>query len=193
MLALDQLTAELAKLPSIGHSSAKRLAYHIIINKHKVLPGLLTALNNCQEVRTCKQCHGISMGDRCAICSNEKRHNGQICVVEEAQNILIIEEANVYSGLYHVLGGAISPINGLTSDKLNFNDLLDRADSTLKELIIATNPNIEGEATAHYIRRMFKDKQTKISRLATGLPSGSDIEFIDKNTLQSAFNGRVAY
>ncbi|MDT8446064.1 MAG: recombination mediator RecR [bacterium] len=189
------LIEELSKLPSVGKKSAKRLAFHLL-NQPKDTPLALAAAIE-QAVRLigqCPVCFGLSEGEACGICGDAKRDQSQLCVVEEGRNVFTIEASHVYSGLYHVLGGAISPLSGVYPEDLRISELERRVvQGGVTELILATNPTLEGEATAHYLTDLFSKPGIKISRIARGMPSGGDLEFADSATLARAFEGRQPY
>ncbi|MBU2511859.1 recombination mediator RecR [bacterium] len=193
--SLNQLIEELAKLPGIGRKTAKRLAFSIILKSDQEAKALAIAITNAKSsIRSCRICFGLADGEICQICSDPKRNTDIICVVEDPRNIFTIENSNVYHGVYHVLQGAISPFQGISPDKLRITELEQRVQEMHpKELILSTNPTLEGEATAHYLVDMFKDKVPVITRIARGMPAGSDLEFADVNTLARAFEGRTDY
>jgi len=193
--SLLQLIDELAKLPGIGKKTAKRLAFSLLLRPEEDAYALANAIANARgNIKTCTVCFGFSDEDICAICADNKRNHELICVVEDPRNIFTIENCSVYNGVYHVLQGAISPLQGISPDKLRITELESRlTDSQVKELIISTNPTLEGEATAHYLTDILKDKVPAITRIARGMPSGGDLEFADANTLARAFEGRRAF
>jgi len=183
---------ELAKLPGIGRKSAQRLVFYFLrIPKEKVL-ALTIAINELKEnVRYCSICYNITETDPCQICSSRDRDKRVVCVVEEANDILAIEKTGQYKGGYHVLGGALSPLDGIGPDELRIKQLLQRLHGDIQEVILATNPNAEGEATALYLTKLIKPTGIKITRIARGIPVGTDIEFADEITLAKALEGRT--
>ncbi|OGW40343.1 MAG: recombination protein RecR [Nitrospirae bacterium RBG_13_39_12] len=189
---IENLIAELTKLPGIGRKTAQRLAFYILSMSEEDAKGISNAINEVKDkARFCNECFNITDGDICSICSNSSRDRSKICVVEEPSNILIIERSKSFTGLYHVLLGALSPIDGLTPDKIKINELIKRVGKNeIKEIIIATNPNTKGEMTAQYIRELLKPFNIKVTRIAYGLPMGGDIEFADEVTLGKAIEGR---
>lgn len=191
--ALQTLIDELGRLPGVGPKSAQRIAFYILQADKSYIDSLSEAILQVQEkIQFCEICANLSSGSKCAICSNPKRDQSVICVVEEAKDIVAIEKTRTYNGLYHVLGGVIDPINGVGPNQLRIPQLMSRlSDSAIKEVIIATNPNIEGEATASYLARTLQAIQIPTSRLASGLPVGSDLEYADEITLGKAFEGRT--
>lgn len=193
--SLLRLIEELAKLPSVGKKSAKRLAFHLLSQEANGPLALAQAIAEAVEsIGTCEVCFGLAEGARCGICEDAKRERSQLCVVEEGRNIFTIEASHVYHGLYHVLGGAISPLSGVYPEDLKIEELQKRIDQgEVQELILATNPTLEGEATAHYLTDRFGPQGLKISRIARGMPSGGDLEFADSATLARAFEGRQPF
>jgi recombination protein RecR len=190
-----KLIEELAKLPGIGRKTAKRLAFTILLKSEEESTALANAITNAKSaVRSCKVCYGFSDTEVCQICSDPRRLNDVICVVEDPRNIYTIENSNIFQGVYHVLQGAISPLQGISPDKLKIAELEERVEKgEIKELILSTNPTLEGEATAHYLVDLFKGKVKTITRIARGMPAGADLEFADSNTLARAFEGRTDY
>ena len=189
---IQDLIDELGRLPGVGPKSAQRIAFHLIESLTEVATRLAEVLVVAkQKVRFCDLCGNISQETRCSICSDPKRDQGLICVVEESKDIAAIERTREFRGLYHVLGGAISPIAGIGPDQLRIKDLMKRlADPGIREVILATNPNLEGEATATYLSRMLGSMQINVTKLASGLPVGGDLEYADDMTLGRAFEGR---
>ncbi len=192
---VQDLIDEFGKLPGIGPKSAQRIAFFIIQNANydpDNLSGLLETVRT--KVKFCTICGMISDSETCAFCSDGKRNPSLICVVEEAKDVLAIERTREYRGRYHVLGGAISPIDGIGPDDLRISELLARlADSSVTEVIIATDPNLEGEATATYLSRLLVQPGLSVTRLASGLPVGGDLEYADEVTLGRAFEGRRSF
>jgi recombination protein RecR len=189
---IENLISELTKLPGIGRKTAQRLAFFILTMSEEDAKGISKAIIEVKDkARFCKECFNITDQEICNICSNRLRDRSKLCVVEEPSNILIIEKSNSYSGLYHVLLGALSPIDGFTPDKLKINELIKRVgQNEIKEIILATNPNTKGEMTAQYIRELLKPFNIKVTRIAYGLPIGGDIEFADEVTISKALEGR---
>lgn len=190
--ALQDLVEELGRLPGIGPKSAQRIAFHILSADPESVATLSAALLAVKErVRFCEICGNISEEERCRICLDPRRDGTMICVVEEAKDVVAIERSREYRGRYHVLGGAISPMEGVGPDDLRVRELLTRlSDQTIEEIIIATDPNVEGEATATYLVRILAPLGVNVSRLASGLPVGGDLEYADEITLGRAFEGR---
>lgn len=189
---IENLINELTRLPGIGRKTAQRLAFFILTMPDGEAKSIAQSINEVKDkARFCTQCFNITDSEICGICSDELRDRKKICVVEEPSNILVIERAKYYNGLYHVLLGSISPIDGVTPEKLKINELINRVRSNnVEEVIIATNPNTKGEITAQYIKEHLNGYSVKVSRIAYGLPMGSDIEFADEVTLSKALEGR---
>ena len=191
--SVEQLAEQFAQLPGIGRKTAHRLALFVLKMPREEVVTLANALVNVKDkVRYCSVCSNITENDPCAICSNTKRERTCICVVEEPHDVLAIEKTHEFKGLYHVLGGALSPLDGIGPDDLKIKELLQRLSaSTVEEVILALNPNVEGEATTLYLSRLLKPLGMKITRIARGLPVGSDLEFADEATLSRALEGRI--
>jgi recombination protein RecR len=189
---IENLITQLTKLPGIGRKSAQRLAFFILTMRPEEAKGIAEAIINVKEkARFCSTCFNITDTDPCNICSDPSRDKNRICVVEEPSNIIAIERTRSFDGTYHVLLGALSPLDGITPDKLKINELAHRIQSdSIKEVILATNPNTKGEMTAQYITEIIKPFNVRITRIAYGLPIGSDIEFADEVTLTKALEGR---
>jgi len=191
---VQDLINELGRLPGIGPKSAQRIAFHILQTQSfdvSRLAELLTVVR--EKVRFCEVCGNITEEERCSICRDPRRDPALICVVEEPKDVVAIERTRQFRGLYHVLGGAISPIDGIGPDDLSIAQLMLRlADSEVREVILATDPNLEGEATATYLSRLLSSLEIPVSRLASGLPVGGDLEFADEVTLGRAFEGRTS-
>ena len=189
---IQELIDELGKLPGIGPKSAQRIAFHIVQSERVDVNRLVDVLKIVKEkVRFCAKCFNVAEEEECKICRDPQRDNSTICVVEESKDVVAIERTREFRGKYHVLGGAISPIDGIGPEQLRIRELLARlSDSNITEVIIATDPNLEGEATATYLARTIKPLGIKISRLASGLPVGGDLEYADEVTLGRAFEGR---
>jgi len=190
--AIQDLIDELGRLPGIGPKSAQRIAFHIIQSEKVDLARLVEILQTIKErVKFCSECGNISEDELCRICRDPRRENNAICVVEESKDVIAIERTREFRGKYHVLGGAISPIDGIGPDNLRIKELMFRlANPEIQEIIIATDPNLEGEATASYLTRAIKPLGIKVTRLASGLPVGGDLEYADEVTLGRAFEGR---
>ena len=189
---VQELIDELGRLPGIGPKSAQRIAFHILQTESFDVTRLSSVLIEVREkVKFCEICGNVSEEVTCGICRDPRRDPTFICVVEEAKDVVAIERTREFRGLYHVLGGAISPIDGIGPDDLRIRQLMTRlADGTVTEVIIATDPNLEGEATATYLSRLLNTLEIKVSRLASGLPVGGDLEYADEVTLGRAFEGR---
>ena len=189
---IQELIDELGRLPGIGPKSAQRIAFHIVQSERVDVNRLVEVLRLVIErVKFCTQCGNVAEEEECRICRDPRRINTIICVVEESKDVVAIEKTREFKGKYHVLGGAISPIDGIGPEQLRIKELLVRlADNEIVEVIIATDPNLEGEATATYLARLIKPLGMTISRLASGLPVGGDLEYADEVTLGRAFEGR---
>ena len=192
---IQDLIDELGRLPGVGPKSAQRIAFHIIQSDRIDVSRLAEILKTVKErVKFCITCGNISEEELCRICKDPRRDNSSICVVEESKDVLAIEKTREFKGKYHVLGGAISPIDGVGPENLRIKELMTRlAQTQINEVIIATDPNLEGEATATYLTRLIKPLGVKVSRLASGLPVGGDLEYADEITLGRAFEGRRSY
>jgi recombination protein RecR len=212
MAVIDDLTAELARLPGIGRKTALRLTYHLLKRPAEEIRRLARALESVAEsVRACTRCGNLTETDPCALCADPRRDRGLVCVVEEASDIGAIERTGEYRGLYHVLGGRLSPLDGIGPDDLNIGTLLARlgngggtnlayrvAEPTppgqytggVREIIVATNPSVEGEATAVYLQKLIGPLGIRVTRLARGLPVGGDLEYADGVTIAEALSGR---
>ncbi len=190
--ALGQLVDQLARLPGIGRKSAQRLAFYILKQPKQEAYALAQSIINAKEKITyCTVCYNLTDQEICPICADPHRDHSLICVVEDARDVLALERAREFHGLYHVLGGAISPMDGIGPEQLKIKELLERLkDDEVAEVILATNSNIEGEATAMYLSNLIKPLGVKVTRIAQGLPVGGDIEYADEVTLARAFNGR---
>lgn len=189
---IDRLINEFSKLPGIGRKTAQRLAFHVINMNPEDVSGLSKALMDVKkEIKYCKICCNISDSDICPICANSHRDSSTICVVEDPRDVAAMERTKDYDGKYHVLNGVISPMDGIGPDMLNIKELISRlGDGSIKEIIMATNPTIEGEATAMYISRLVKPMGIKVTRIAHGLPVGGDLEYADDVTISKALEGR---
>jgi recombination protein RecR len=189
---IDELTSELARLPGIGRKTAQRLTYHLLRQppaQSRKLAEALVALT--ERVRPCERCHNLTEMPLCALCSDPRRDASTLCVVEEASDIASIERAGEFRGLYHVLGGRLSPLDGVGPDDLTVGSLLARLEPEgVREVILATNPSLEGEATALYIQKQLAPHQVRITRIARGLPVGGDLEYADGVTIAQALSAR---
>ncbi|HEX8079275.1 MAG TPA: recombination mediator RecR [Jatrophihabitans sp.] len=192
--AVQDLIDELGRLPGIGPKSAQRIAFHLLAAESVDVDRLAAILRRVKaEVKFCRVCGNVTDSDECRICRDTRRDPTVICVVEEPKDVIAVERTREFRGRYHVLGGAISPIDGIGPDDLRVRELLQRlSDGTVTELILATDPNLEGEATATYLARLIKPMGVTVSRLASGLPVGGDLEYADEVTLGRAFSGRRA-
>ncbi len=189
---VQRLIDELSRLPGIGGKSAQRLAFHLLTVEETDAKRLASAINDMRDqVSMCEVCFNVAAGDRCSICRDGRRDSSVICVVERPQDIVVVERTQEFKGRYHVLGGSLSPINGIGPGQLRFDELKARlGPEEVKELIAATNPTVEGDATAMYMAREFKPLGVKVSRLASGLPVGGDLDYADELTLGRALVGR---
>jgi recombination protein RecR len=189
---VQDLIDELGRLPGIGPKSAQRIAFHLLsadTGDVSRLAGVLLEVKD--KVRFCRTCFNVAEGEQCRICLDDRRDPAVLCVVEEPKDVVAIERTREFRGRYHVLGGAISPIEGVGPDDLKVKELMQRlADGAVTELILATDPNLEGEATATYLARLVKPMDLRVTRLASGLPVGGDLEYADEVTLGRAFEGR---
>ena len=191
--AIQDLIDALGRLPGIGPKSAQRIAFHILQSDGELSDALVDAVRTVKErVKFCSECGNVSEEEQCRICRDPRRDGTKICVVEESKDVIAIERTREFRGKYHVLGGAISPIDGIGPDQLRIRELMQRlSDSSITEIILATDPNLEGEATATYLARLIKPMGISVSRLASGLPVGGDLEYADEVTLGRAFEGRT--
>lgn len=189
---IARIALQLARLPGIGQKSAQRLAYHIAAMPEDDVRELAAALwQGRKALRFCSRCGNYTQGELCSVCANDQRMNGQLCVVRDARDVAAMERIRDYKGLYHVLGGTLSPMNGIGPEDIRIRELLSRLGSEdIQEVILATNPDIEGEATATYIARLIKPMGVKVTRIAHGVPVGSDLEYADEVTLAKAMEGR---
>lgn len=189
--SVERLANWLARLPGIGRKTAARLAFHILKLPSEEALELADLIREVKEkVSFCSICYNISETDQCSTCCDPKRHRDVICVVEDAMDAAALDKVDQFRGLYHVLGGRLSPLDGIGPDDLRIKELLHRIDNETKEIIIATNPNVEGEATAIYIAKLLAPLGPKVTRIARGLPVGSDLEYADSVTLSRALEGR---
>lgn len=190
---MDRLIAALTKLPGIGRRSAERIVFHILKTRREEVKELASLLNAVKEnISFCEVCHNFSDHKLCYICSDPGRDKGMICVVEDPKDVVALEKTGTYVGVYHVLLGALSALDGIGPSEIQIADLIKRVKTGgVRELILATNPNTEGETTALYIAKMLKPLKVKITRIARGIPVGSNIEFMDQATLSRALEGRL--
>jgi recombination protein RecR len=188
---LIRLIDELQRLPGIGPKGAQRLAFHILRTPREQTDRLADALREVKErVTYCSVCNNITDADPCTYCSNSERNHNVICVVEEPQNVGAVERTREFRGVYHVLMGALSPLQGIGPDDLKIKGLLSRVGNGVTEIILATNPNVEGEATAIYLARLLKPLGVRVTRIAMGVPVGSDLDYADEVTMHKALEGR---
>ncbi|MFA5026275.1 MAG: recombination mediator RecR [Candidatus Methylomirabilota bacterium] len=190
--ALSGLIEQLVRLPGIGPKSAQRLAFHLLKVPREEAAALSEAVLNLKDkTRTCRQCFNIGDEELCSVCQDPRRDRGLLCVIEEVNDLLAVEKTREFPGLYHVLGGTLSPLDGRGPDQIRGKELLNRLESgEIREVILATNPNVEGEATALYLLRLLKSLPVKVTRIARGLPMGGDLEYADEATLARALEGR---
>jgi recombination protein RecR len=190
--AIDDLAAELARLPGIGRKTAMRLTYHLLkqpVEQNRRLAGAIAGL--AERIRPCTRCFNLAEGELCGVCRDPRRDAAVVCVVEEAADISAVERAGEYRGTYHVLGGRLAPIEGVGPDQLTVDALARRvAEGTIREVILATNPSLEGEATALYVQRHLAGTAVRVTRIARGLPVGGDLEFADGVTIAQALQAR---
>lgn len=189
---ITRMVSELSRLPGIGQKTAQRLAYHIVSLPLEDARALATAIwQGRKAIRYCETCGNYAAGDVCDVCADAERHNGQLCVVRDPRDVAAMERMHDYHGLYHVLHGTLSPMDGVGPDDIRIKELVARlAAEPVKEVILATNPDIEGEATATYIARLIKPMGVRVTRIAHGVPVGSDLEYADEVTLSKALEGR---
>ena len=190
--SIEKLIESFEKLPSIGHKTAIRLAFHMLDMSNEEIEEYTKSITDTkQKLKFCSTCFNISDTDPCPICQDSKRDQSTICVVEDVRDIMAMERTHEYKGVYHVLHGTISPMNGIGPDEIKIKELLNRIkDNDIKEVIIATNPRVEGEATSIYISKLVKAFNIKVTRIAHGIPVGGDLEYTDEITLMKAMEGR---
>lgn len=194
--SVQNLIKELSKLPGIGMKTAARLTFYLLNQNKKRIKNLGEAVLDLKKgLKRCKRCFNISEDELCLVCQDDERNQSKICVVETPLDVVAIEKGNEYNGLYHILGGSISPVDGIGPEQLRISDLLDRIknDNKIKEIIIATNPDLEGEATAMYLKKkisQLEDRDLNVTRIAKGIPIGGDLEYADEITIKQAFEGR---
>lgn len=192
--AVEVAIAALTKLPGLGRKSAQRLVFFLLKVPRAEVDALAAALIALKEkVRSCSQCYNITESDPCPICANPQRERRLLCVVEEASDVMALEKTGEYRGLYHVLGGALSPLDGIGPDNLKVRELVARLPSGIEEVILATNPTAEGEATAIYLANLLRPLGPRLTRIARGIPVGGDLEYADEITLTRALEGRVQW
>lgn len=188
---LDTLIEKFESLPGIGHKNAQRLAYHILdLSKEEAESFANAVIDAHEKIHYCSVCCNLTDSELCPVCRNDGRSKNTICVVEEPKDVFALERAGEYNAQYHVLHGAISPLSGVGPDQLKIKELLARIDDSVSEVIMATNPTVEGEATAMYLSRLLKPLGVRVTRLAYGIPVGGDLEYADEVTLQRAMQGR---
>lgn len=190
--SIQRMVSELSRLPGIGQKTAQRLAYHIVSMPLDDVRSLATAIwQGRKAIRYCSVCGNYATEELCDVCKEQERHNGQICVVRDPRDVAAMERMHDYHGLYHVLHGTLSPMDGVGPDDIRIKELMTRlTDGSVTEVILATNPDVEGEATATYIARMIKPMGIRVTRIAHGVPVGSDLEYADEVTLSIALEGR---
>lgn len=190
--SIQRMVSELSRLPGIGQKTAQRLAYHIVSMPLDDVRSLATAIwQGRKTIRYCSVCGNYATEELCDVCKDQERHNGQICVVRDPRDVAAMERMHDYHGLYHVLHGTLSPMDGIGPDDIRIKELMTRlTDGSVTEVILATNPDVEGEATATYIARMIKPMGIRVTRIAHGVPVGSDLEYADEVTLSIALEGR---
>ncbi|MCI7036224.1 MAG: recombination mediator RecR [Treponema sp.] len=195
MNALDEITESFSRLPGIGKKSAARIANHLLRADSVFMARFANQIATLQEkIKACSVCGSWTEEDPCPICSAVNRDRTLICVVEQPQDVVTIESSREFNGLFHVLGGVISPLEGMTPDKLRIQSLLERVKNEgVKEVILATNPTVEGDTTALFIQRLLKETGVAVTRLASGLPVGGDLEYADRLTLARSFRGRTSF
>ena len=190
--SLNNLIDEFSRFPGIGKKTAQRMAFYVLNSTNNLADELSHAIQSLKsKIRFCEKCHGISEDVLCQICSDPRRDSTSICVVENSADIYTFEKTNIFKGLYHVLGGVLSPLDGIGPDDLNINSLIERV-NTDDEILVATNATIEGEATCLYLANILEKESVKVTRLARGLPIGGDLEFVDDATIMRAIEDRSA-
>ena len=192
---IESVIAELSRLPGIGRKTAQRLAFFLLKAQDEQATSLANALLELKaKIRFCSRCFNLSDGDLCGICADPKRDDSLLCIVEEPTNLVALERTGVFRGVYHVLGGALSPLRDIGPDDLNVRPLVERIGAgQFREVVLATSPNVEGESTAVYLARLLQPLGVELTRLAQGVPAGGDLEFTDDLTLQKALEGRRQY
>lgn len=189
---LENLINYMSRMPGLGKRSARRMALHLLKNREKLMIPLATSIiETAEKIQTCETCGNYDMMSPCNICSNVKRDHSLILVVEDVSDLWAMEKGGIYSGVYHILGGVLSAIDGVSPDKLNIKSLIERsADGTVKEVILATNATMEGQTTAHYLSQRLLESGVKTTRIAQGIPLGGELEYLDEGTLLTALNSR---
>ena len=191
MKALDDLVDEISKLPGIGRKSATRIAFHVLEMENENIDSFVKAMKTAKEnIRKCKVCGNLTEYELCEICSDNERDKSVMCIVKDARDVIAFEKSKTYDGLYHVLGGVIDPLNGVTIEDLDIDKLKIRLTEDVKEVILALDPSLEGETTSLYLSKIIKDKNIRVSRIASGIPIGGNIEFSDMATLSRSLEGR---
>lgn len=191
MKTLDNVINEFSKLPGIGRKSAARIAFHVLDMENEEIERFTEILKEAKlKIKKCKICGNLTEEDICEICTDEERERDIICIVKDPRDIMAFEKSKTFNGLYHVLGGIIDPLNGVTVDDLDINKLEKRLTGDIKEVILALDPSLEGETTSLYLSRIIKDKNIRVSRIASGIPMGGNIEFSDIATLSRSLEGR---
>ena len=188
----ENLIDSFRRLPGIGYKSAERMAYQMLEMKEEYREKFIDSLNNISNLKKCSVCHNLSSSDKCEICSDTNRDTSIICVVQSIKDVFAIEKSNSYNGVYHVLDGVISVKSGKLPEDLNIDSLLDRIDG-VKEVIVATNPNLDGETTALFIAKLLENKNIRVTRLAYGLPMGGNLEYSDDVTIMKSFENRKSF
>ena len=192
MKKLDEIIDVFGRLPGIGRKSAMRIAFDILKKSDSEIESMLEIIRDSHKsIKNCSICGNLTENDICDICNNEKRNKEIICIVEGVRDIIAFEKSDTYKGLYHVLGGKIDPLNGVTIEDLNIKKLVERLNDTVNEIIIALNPDLEGETTTLYLTKILREKKLKISKIASGIPMGGNIEYTDMVTLGRSLEGRV--
>ena len=191
-VSLTELIEEFEKLPGIGHKSAVRLAFHVMNMPEEKTQKFIKAINNAKSrVHLCEECQNLTDKPLCDVCASSKRDRSVICVMESPKDVTALEKTREYNGLYHVLHGVISPMDGIGPDDIKIKELIPRLTQDVREIIMATNPTVEGEATAMYVSKLLKPLNIKVTRLAYGIPIGGDLEYADEVTLSCALEGRL--
>jgi recombination protein RecR len=190
--SLENLIRKLSKLPGLGEKSATRIAMHLLRATREEAESLAQAIQQMKvQIRTCSRCFHFTDGELCSICADPSRETGELCVVETAADLFAIEQSGAFRGRYHVLQGVLAPLDGVGPENLRIGELLKRlAEESIQEVILATNPSNEGEATAHYLMKLLKERPVRVSRIAFGIPMGGDVKYVDQITMQKSLAGR---
>jgi recombination protein RecR len=190
--SLEKLIRRLSKLPGLGEKSATRIAMHLLRATREEAEGLAQAIHQMKaQIRTCSRCFHFTDGELCSICADPSRNNGELCVVETTADLFAVEQSGAFRGRYHVLQGVLAPLDGVGPENLRIGELLKRlAEESIQEVILATNPSNEGEATAHYLMKLLKERPVRVSRIAFGIPMGGDVKYVDQITMQKSIIGR---